>query len=94
MNCATHNNVAAVAYCRTCGKPLCANCVRDVRGTMFCEPVWPNAWPVLFPLPLLRLAARAQRALLPLMWNACPARAWPPCSVSSPGWAPCTTGNS
>jgi TM2 domain-containing membrane protein YozV len=38
MNCATHNTVAAVAYCRTCGKPLCANCVRDVRGTIFCEP--------------------------------------------------------
>jgi hypothetical protein len=37
MNCATHNNVAAVAYCRTCGKPLCSACVRDVRGTMFCE---------------------------------------------------------
>ena len=37
MNCATHNSVAAVAYCRTCGKPLCAICVRDVRGTMFCE---------------------------------------------------------
>ncbi|MGC2194664.1 MAG: B-box zinc finger protein [Terriglobales bacterium] len=37
MNCATHNNVAAVAYCRTCGKALCAACVRDVRGTMFCE---------------------------------------------------------
>jgi TM2 domain-containing membrane protein YozV len=37
MNCATHNNVAAVAYCRTCGKPLCADCVRDVRGTKFCE---------------------------------------------------------
>ncbi len=37
MNCATHNDVAAVAYCRTCGKPLCAACVRDVRGTMFCE---------------------------------------------------------
>jgi hypothetical protein len=38
MNCATHNTVAAVAYCRTCGKPLCANCSRDVRGTIFCEP--------------------------------------------------------
>jgi TM2 domain-containing membrane protein YozV len=37
MNCATHNSVGAVAYCRTCGKPLCANCVRDVRGTIFCE---------------------------------------------------------
>jgi len=37
MNCATHNSVGAVAYCRTCGKPLCATCVRDVRGTIFCE---------------------------------------------------------
>jgi|HubBroStandDraft_6_1064221.scaffolds.fasta_scaffold44264_4 hypothetical protein len=37
MNCATHSNIAAVAYCRTCGKPLCAACTRDVRGTIFCE---------------------------------------------------------
>lgn len=37
MNCATHDHVAAVAYCRTCGKPLCGACVRDVRGTIFCE---------------------------------------------------------
>jgi len=37
MNCATHNEVAAVAYCRTCGKPLCANCTRDVRGVIYCE---------------------------------------------------------
>ena len=37
MNCATHPDAAAVAYCRTCGKPLCANCVRDIRGTIFCE---------------------------------------------------------
>jgi TM2 domain-containing membrane protein YozV len=37
MNCATHNQVAAVAYCRTCGKPLCAACAHDVRGMKFCE---------------------------------------------------------
>ena len=37
MNCATHNDIAAVAYCRTCGKPLCANCKRDVRGVIYCE---------------------------------------------------------
>ena len=24
MNCATHNDTAAVAFCRTCGKPLCS----------------------------------------------------------------------
>jgi Domain of unknown function (DUF5668)/B-box zinc finger len=37
MNCATHNNVAAVAFCRTCGKPLCNQCTRDVRGVIYCE---------------------------------------------------------
>jgi hypothetical protein len=37
MNCATHNDVAAAAFCRTCGKPLCANCTRDVRGVIYCE---------------------------------------------------------
>jgi hypothetical protein len=38
MNCATHNDTAAVAFCRTCGRPLCANCTRDVRGVVYCEP--------------------------------------------------------
>jgi hypothetical protein len=38
MNCATHPDVAAVAFCRTCGKPLCNNCTRDVRGVIYCEP--------------------------------------------------------
>jgi hypothetical protein len=38
MNCATHNEIAAVAFCRTCGKPHCGNCTRDVRGVIYCEP--------------------------------------------------------
>ena len=37
MNCGTHNEVAAVAFCRTCGKPLCQSCTRDVRGVIYCE---------------------------------------------------------
>jgi hypothetical protein len=37
MNCATHNDVAAMAFCRTCGKPLCSTCTRDVRGVIYCE---------------------------------------------------------
>ena len=37
MNCATHSDIAAVAFCRTCGKALCANCTRDVRGVIYCE---------------------------------------------------------
>ena len=37
MNCANHPDIAPVAYCRTCGKPLCANCTRDVKGVIYCE---------------------------------------------------------
>jgi TM2 domain-containing membrane protein YozV len=37
MNCANHPNVAAIAYCRTCGKALCGNCTRNVRGVIYCE---------------------------------------------------------
>ena len=37
MNCANHVEVPAVAYCRTCGKPLCSTCTRDVRGVIYCE---------------------------------------------------------
>ncbi len=37
MNCATHPTAPAVAFCRTCGKPLCTACTRDVRGVIYCE---------------------------------------------------------
>jgi LiaF transmembrane domain/B-box zinc finger len=37
MNCANHPDIAPSAYCRTCGKPLCANCTRDVKGVIYCE---------------------------------------------------------
>jgi len=37
MNCANHPEVSAVAYCRTCGKAMCANCTHQVRGVVYCE---------------------------------------------------------
>lgn len=37
MNCAVHTEVPAVAYCRTCGKAVCEQCKRDVRGVVYCE---------------------------------------------------------
>jgi hypothetical protein len=37
MNCAYHPEIAATAFCRTCGKPLCQNCQRPAQGTVFCE---------------------------------------------------------
>jgi hypothetical protein len=37
MNCAYHPERAVAAYCRTCGKGLCEECKRDVRGVIYCE---------------------------------------------------------
>ena len=38
MNCANHPEVAAAAYCQSCGKPLCTGCMRSVGGVIYCEP--------------------------------------------------------
>lgn len=37
MNCAIHQQTPAAVYCRTCGKPLCESCKRDVHGIIYCE---------------------------------------------------------
>ncbi|HTQ53210.1 MAG TPA: DUF5668 domain-containing protein [Bryobacteraceae bacterium] len=37
MNCFNHSETPAVAYCRTCGKALCAECKRTAQGTIFCD---------------------------------------------------------
>jgi hypothetical protein len=37
MNCANHPDRAVAKYCRTCGKPLCNECVREVMGIAYCE---------------------------------------------------------
>jgi hypothetical protein len=37
MNCAVHTETTATAYCRTCGKPMCPVCARNVRGVIYCE---------------------------------------------------------
>lgn len=37
MKCATHVDVDATGFCRNCGKPMCAECARDVRGALYCE---------------------------------------------------------
>jgi|HubBroStandDraft_3_1064219.scaffolds.fasta_scaffold252445_1 Domain of unknown function (DUF5668)/B-box zinc finger len=37
MKCAVHTDVDATGFCRHCGKPLCPECTRDVRGALYCE---------------------------------------------------------
>src|SRR5574340_380803 len=37
MNCATHPEIPAGAFCRTCGKALCNECRREWQGVIYCE---------------------------------------------------------
>ncbi len=37
MKCAVHADVDASGYCRNCGKALCTDCAREVRGALYCE---------------------------------------------------------
>jgi hypothetical protein len=50
MNCATHNDTAAVAFCRTCGKALCGVCKQEWRGVIYC-PVCVAAQQAATPPP-------------------------------------------
>jgi len=46
MDCVNHSGVPATAYCQTCGKALCANCVCNVAGGQIhcanCVAAWQN----------------------------------------------------
>ena len=37
MNCVYHAEVPNVAFCIRCGNALCNECVRNVRGSVYCE---------------------------------------------------------
>jgi len=43
MNCYLHTDMEATAYCRNCGKPLCAACQRTAQGTVYCQEHVPAA---------------------------------------------------
>jgi TM2 domain-containing membrane protein YozV len=52
MDCVNHHGVIATAYCQSCGKALCAGCVRNgAGGQLFCAPCW-TAWQG-FPQPFV-----------------------------------------
>ena len=72
MNCANHVDVPAAAFCRTCGKPLCSSCVRDVRGVIYCEEC---------------LASHLSGAVPPPGTTAVPPGAEPQTGTGSPGLA-------
>lgn len=37
MNCYLHPETPATAFCRSCGRPLCALCQQPYEGTIFCQ---------------------------------------------------------
>jgi len=37
MNCVNHVEVENTAFCTHCGKPLCAQCVHEIRASVYCE---------------------------------------------------------
>src|SRR5580700_8717739 len=36
MNCANHPEIAASAFCRECGKPMCQGCQKQALGSIYC----------------------------------------------------------
>jgi LiaI-LiaF-like transmembrane region len=65
MKCANHPLMDAVSYCGQCGRSLCAECKRDVSGTVYCEkclaarlqsPLPPWGGPGAGPSPGIALA--------------------------------------
>ena len=42
MKCAAHPDIDATGFCRNCGKPLCQQCAREVRGALYCEQCLAN----------------------------------------------------
>jgi hypothetical protein len=58
MNCFRHAETPAVAYCRTCGQPLCEECKRSVHETIYCAEHAPAAAAVQIAPPV-RTAAPA-----------------------------------
>jgi TM2 domain-containing membrane protein YozV len=43
MNCYLHTDIPAIAFCRACGRALCASCQRPASGTVFCAEHVPGS---------------------------------------------------
>jgi len=53
MNCANHPEIAASAFCRECGKPMCVECQKPALGSIYCAEHLPASAkpPVPPPVP-------------------------------------------
>lgn len=59
MKCAVHPETDATGYCRNCGKPMCAVCVRAVRDVLYCEDCLAKIMGLAPPDPLAPAAPGA-----------------------------------
>ncbi len=46
MHCAIHQELAAVAFCRECGRGVCVTCRRETEGIVYCEDCWTGLYGV------------------------------------------------
>ncbi|MGB6624538.1 MAG: B-box zinc finger protein, partial [Candidatus Acidiferrales bacterium] len=51
MKCAVHTDIEATGFCRNCGKALCPQCAREVRGALYCEECLSHL--VVAPVPAM-----------------------------------------
>jgi len=63
MTCAVHTDREPTGYCRNCGKALCPECTREVRGALYCEDCLANV--LAGPLGPARAAAGARKDVNP-----------------------------
>jgi hypothetical protein len=66
MKCAVHPEVDATGFCRNCGKPLCAVCVRPVHDAYYCEDCLANVLGHAAPAPVAPQAAAFSQAAAPV----------------------------
>ena len=52
MNCANHTEIAATAFCRECGKPMCGDCQRPALGSIYCAEHLPATAVPPMPPPI------------------------------------------
>jgi len=82
MNCAVHPEAETSGYCRNCGKPMCANCVRPVKDVYYCEDCLARVMGV--PASVAPVAVSSDPSVSPV---GIPAATAPAPSAGNPGLA-------
>ena len=79
MNCYLHPESPASAFCRSCGRPLCALCQRSADGTIYCQDH--------LPVPAYASPPNAAAGANPYVQPPSPPPGFRPAVQTSPGLA-------